>query len=207
MLVLIMLFALEFFKIETYVQEGFIHAHGLAMVREIYDSKNGETAYIPALKKLEQKSKSAVYPTISIEVWEGNKVVYDYSSDTNYKDLRDTEYQELFTQSERKVNGYYTKFFLRYSIRKVTRIEGLIGLCRTIFICFVLAIGSIFFASDANKLVLNPIERMLEKVKFIAKNPLAAASEEVDQAGVMSLMHKVDTKDKKKGSDDAEYET
>ena len=47
---------------------------------------------------------------------------------------------------------------------------------------------------------------MLEKVKFIAKNPLAAASDEVDQAGMMSLMHKQSQKDKK-GSSDAEYET
>lgn len=153
-------------------------------------------------------TKNAEYPTISLEIYEADVEVFSFkSSEIDYKDLRTTEYQELYTKSAKKVKGYYTNFRLRYSILKVTRIEGLIGLCRTIFICFVLAIGSIFFASDANKLVLNPIERMLEKVKFIAKNPLAAASEEVDQAGVMSLMHKVDTKDKKKGSQDAEYET
>lgn len=67
-----------------------------------------------------------------------------------------------------------------YSIKEYAIIEGIIGLSRTTFICIVLAIGSIFFSSDANNLVLNPIERMLEKVKFIAKNPLAAASDEVD---------------------------
>jgi len=53
----------------------------------------------------------------------------------------------------------------------------------------VLTIASIYFSDDANKLVLNPIERMLEKVKLIAKNPLAAASDEVDSAGVLSLMY------------------
>jgi hypothetical protein len=31
---------------------------------------------------------------------------------------------------------------------------------------------------------------MIEKVKLIAKNPLAAATEEIDQAGVMSFMNK-----------------
>jgi hypothetical protein len=30
---------------------------------------------------------------------------------------------------------------------------------------------------------------MLEKVKLIAKNPLAAASDEVETAGIMSMMH------------------
>jgi hypothetical protein len=36
--------------------------------------------------------------------------------------------------------------------------------------------------------VLTPIERMLEKVKLIAKNPLAAASDEVENAGVMTML-------------------
>jgi hypothetical protein len=31
---------------------------------------------------------------------------------------------------------------------------------------------------------------MLEKVRLIAKNPLAAASEEVEQAGVLSVLAK-----------------
>lgn len=56
---------------------------------------------------------------------------------------------------------------------------ALLSIIRTLFVCFVLSIASHMFTSDANKLVLNPIERMLEKVKLIAKNPLAAASEEV----------------------------
>ena len=50
------------------------------------------------------------------------------------------------------------------------------------------------FTSDANRLVLSPIERMLEKVKLIAKNPLAAASDEVDNAGVLSMLAKQDEK-------------
>jgi len=37
-------------------------------------------------------------------------------------------------------------------------------------------------------LVLNPIERMLEKVRLIQRNPLAAASDEVQQAGVFSMI-------------------
>ncbi len=55
--------------------------------------------------------------------------------------------------------------------------------------CIVLTIASIFFSDDANKLVLNPIERMLEKVKLIARDPLAAASDEVETAGMHSMMH------------------
>jgi len=117
-------------------------------------------------------------------------------------ELRQAEKQAFSFKSER--DG--TKFVVVYSIKEFQIIEGIIGLSRTTFICIVLAIGSIFFSSDANNLVLNPIERMLEKVKFIAKNPLAAASDEIEQAGMMSLMHKQSQKDSK-GSNDAEYET
>lgn len=124
------------------------------------------------------------------------------SSSIDYATIRLTE-QAGFIYYAKSDN---TKFAVIYSIQEYQLIEGIIGLARTTFICIVLAIGSIFFSSDANNLVLNPIERMLEKVKFIAKNPLAAASDEVDQAGMMSLMHQNQQKNKK-GSNDAEYET
>jgi hypothetical protein len=57
-----------------------------------------------------------------------------------------------------------------------------------VFICVLLTIGSIYFTSDANTLVLEPIERMMEKVKLIAKNPMIAASDEVEEAGLFDAM-------------------
>jgi len=39
----------------------------------------------------------------------------------------------------------------------------------------LLCSSAIFFSKDSNELVLNPIERMLTKVKLIGKNPLEAA--------------------------------
>ena len=54
----------------------------------------------------------------------------------------------------------------------------------------MLTIASIMFTNDANTLVLNPIERMLEVVKLIAKNPLAAASDEIQKAGMLSMLEK-----------------
>jgi hypothetical protein len=67
----------------------------------------------------------------------------------------------------------------------------------------VLSIASIFFTNDANVLVLGPIERMLEKVKLIAKNPLAAASDEVEQAGVLSMIANQEQKKKKGKGEEA----
>ena len=67
--------------------------------------------------------------------------------------------------------------------------QAILSICRTIFVCIVLTIASISFTEDANKLVLGPIERMLEKVKLIAKDPLKAASDDVETAGMLSMMH------------------
>lgn len=79
-------------------------------------------------------------------------------------------------------------FIAFYSIKISTNLEAALSISRTIFVCIVLSIASIFFTQDANVLVLGPIERMLEKVKLIAKNPLAAASDEVESAGVLSML-------------------
>ena len=46
---------------------------------------------------------------------------------------------------------------------------------------------------------------MLEKVKLIAKDPLAAASDEVDNAGVLSMLSKQEAKTQSK--EEAQYET
>jgi hypothetical protein len=81
-----------------------------------------------------------------------------------------------------------TNFIAFIDQRTSTRMTAILSITRTVFICVILSIASIMFTSDANKLVLTPIERMLEKVKLIAKNPLAAASDEVENAGVMTMM-------------------
>lgn len=71
-----------------------------------------------------------------------------------------------------------------------TAITSYINIARTIMICILLTIGALFFTRDAEKLVLNPIERMIEKVKVIARDPLAAANGDFENAGFMNLDNK-----------------
>ena len=94
-------------------------------------------------------------------------------------------------------NGF--QFILIYSTRSYNVVESVLNLARTVFVTVVLFIAAIHFIRDANRLVLNPIERMLRKVRYIAKNPLAAANDDVDQAslGVMQMIHNGDDKDLK----------
>lgn len=67
------------------------------------------------------------------------------------------------------------------------RLQSVINIIRTVFLCVVLAISSVYFTKDAQVLVLDPLERMIEKVKIIASNPMSAATDEVNLAGVYSF--------------------
>jgi hypothetical protein len=87
-----------------------------------------------------------------------------WESDTNPDDLRVTE-QHIAEE------GDITAYF---DLRPDTRLEAGLSLCKTVFVCIVLTLGAIFFTKDANELVLIPIERMIDRVKRIARNPLAS---------------------------------
>ena len=68
--------------------------------------------------------------------------------------------------------------------------ESGLSIARTCFICFVLAGGALLFSNDTNKLVIIPIEKMIDKVMSIAKNPLEAAQEEEKEAKEYEEMNK-----------------
>jgi hypothetical protein len=78
-------------------------------------------------------------------------------------------------------------FKLAYSMRSLVRIQAVLSLARMVFITGIMGLALVWFQGSTLKLVLNPIERMLEKVKLIARNPLAAAQEEqMLMAGLMT---------------------
>ena len=72
--------------------------------------------------------------------------------------------------------------------------QSLINIIRTIFLCIVLGVSSVYFTKDAQDMVLDPLERMIEKVKVIASNPMSAATDEVDLAGIYSFAASDDKK-------------
>lgn len=55
------------------------------------------------------------------------------------------------------------------SIRENNRFTASLSLGRTVFVCFVLTCGALYFSKDANDLALGPIERMIVKVNFANK--------------------------------------
>lgn len=81
-----------------------------------------------------------------------------------------------------KTNDF--EFVCIYSTVMYNKVEALINLARTTVVTVTLALSSIFFIKDANRLVLNPIDRMLKKVKYISQNPLAATNDNLDSAAL-----------------------
>lgn len=59
---------------------------------------------------------------------------------------------------------------------------ALLSIIRTLFVCAVLALGSLYFSRDAHDIVILPIENMIRKVNLISNNPIQAAHEEATQA-------------------------
>ncbi|EGR28579.1 hypothetical protein IMG5_172520 [Ichthyophthirius multifiliis] len=57
-----------------------------------------------------------------------------------------------------------------------------LSLGRTVFVCIVLTFAALLFSKDANDLALRPIERMINKVNQIAKNPISAKEQDLIDA-------------------------
>ena len=104
-------------------------------------------------------------------------------------DINNIRKSDYTTKVQLAGNG--NEMILVYSTESETRFEATINLFRTLYVTFVLAISAVFFSSTANKLVLGPLERMLEIVKKIAKDPSSAANQdEMQNAGIYTFMKK-----------------
>ena len=62
-----------------------------------------------------------------------------------------------------------------FNQKKISQLQAVANIARTIFIALILAASTLMFSEDANSMVIGPIENMVHKVKRISKNPLEAA--------------------------------
>lgn len=53
-----------------------------------------------------------------------------------------------------------------YDMKWYSQMNALLNIGRTLFIILVLGFGALLFSNDANVLVLRPLERMIQKVRF-----------------------------------------
>jgi hypothetical protein len=116
-------------------------------------------------------------------------------------------YETKVVTSSSEVNEEHWFIIAYFSIEADSNLNGWFGLFRTVFTCILITLVSGFFSSDANELVLAPIESMLDKVKKISKNPLSAAKIEEDDAIATEALKKMDKKLLKKKLEFDSFET
>ena len=120
----------------------------------------------------------------------GERLEAGNSSVSNF----DFRYKELKT-----VYSEDTQIRIVYSIRKETKLQGLLNFCQTIFVCICLTLASLTFEKDADDLVLNPLEVMIEIVEKVEKDPIGAKNIEELQEGVKAQVQQLE--DNEEGND------
>lgn len=99
--------------------------------------------------------------------------VVDYTVDCP-EDLRIGEQKKYWArmQTFEEYDVWYFAFY--FDLREFSRMDAAFNLCITFFVCIVLCVASMYFSSDANNLVLKPVENMIKRVEAIRENPLIA---------------------------------
>jgi len=97
---------------------------------------------------------------------------------SNFSDYREDE-QINCAFSDKDSNE--VKFRIVLSERYNKKVESALGICKTTFILILLLMGSMSFSSDANTLILNPLERLMQLVNNIAINPKIAVELKLQQ--------------------------
>ena len=90
----------------------------------------------------------------------------------NRTDYRSSELEQSLYELR---NGNFSLAI--YDKRSVSRLSASLGIVTTLFICIILAAGSLMISKVTQELVLDPIENMIQKVKQITENPIKAAQE------------------------------
>ena len=195
MLVLAMMFSVPAFTITTYKEENNSFTFGLELIREFGNdvtSAGFNTTFDSYISEHLDIRTPLILVNAKDRTWEKDNITPN--------DLRSSEKDIVAIE-----NGDYVSVF---DLRNNTRLTAGLGICRTIFVCFVLAAGALFFSKDANDLVISPIEAMIQKVNRIARNPLEAAQEEENEALAMEKAKAEEEKGKsKKEKKEGPYET
>lgn len=89
-------------------------------------------------------------------------------------ELREEERSRVYPRVTTVENDLQWNFVFYFDIRPQVQATAAFSLATTAFVMVMLVAGSLMFSSDANRLVVNPVEKMIKRVEAIRDNPLAA---------------------------------
>lgn len=89
-------------------------------------------------------------------------------------ELRTSEYNLFVSRNGRAAQVGEWNFVFYLDLRDFIKTDSQFNCGVTLFIMFLLVVGSVMFTADANRLVVNPVEKMIKRVESIRANPLTA---------------------------------
>ncbi|CAD8132326.1 unnamed protein product [Paramecium pentaurelia] len=125
---------------------------------------------------------------------DSNFEIFNYSQNHNW--FQETNYAiDEYRQSDKQ---YYAAIdsndiLVTCSVADLVeynKINAILSIFQTIFVCIVLAASAVLFNKDVNELVIEPIERMMQKIELIAQNPLEAVYIEEQEDLIMEQLEK-----------------
>ncbi|CAK60438.1 unnamed protein product (macronuclear) [Paramecium tetraurelia] len=125
---------------------------------------------------------------------DSNFEIFNYSQNHNW--FQETSYKlDQYRQSDKQ---YYAavnsnNILVTCSVADLVeynKTNAILSIFQTIFVCIVLAGSAVLFNKDVNELVIDPIERMMEKIELIAQNPLEAVYIEEQEDLIMEQLEK-----------------
>lgn len=156
-LVLIMLLILPLFDTGFYRNEVSWDTD-LEVLTQFIDTDSYET--VKDLFIVDQSSTK--YPLIHFSYTdsEGNSE-FTWTGDAEYLEMR---YEEIYYLS----NDFYVAIF---DISIESKLVGVLDICQTIFVIIILTTGAFMFSKDSEDMIINPIKKMMQKVKNISLDP------------------------------------
>lgn len=167
-LVLCMLFILPLFYTTLYLDDSLSYQFGLEVISSLISSEDFDIAWQSYIDEHKDLDTSLIYlEVVGLKKW---------SEGPDPNDLRDAE-MRLYTIKNTTDDYLYSSLAI-FDYRSRVKLDAWLNISRTVFVCIVLAFSSVSLTKDAQELVIEPIENMIERLKRIAENPLKAAQEE-----------------------------
>jgi hypothetical protein len=144
-IVLAMMFSVPVFTISTYTDDNDSFSFGLSLIQSFENSSKGQMSNFNNYIKEHKDLRTPLIQVIAMNM--------TWNSSTDPSSIRVTD-KQVVTLDE----GNYVSII---DMRANSKLSSGLSICRTFFVCFVLAGSALFFSKDAHDLVIAPIEAMV----------------------------------------------
>ena len=122
----------------------------------------------------------------------------------NFEDVKNLREQEKISYSDKcknfsiENNNNINNCIVVFNYRYVNRLNSVINLIKTIISCIFLYFSNYWFTSQLSKMILDPTNAMVERVRIISENPLQIIHDEEQKALVKVIEDEEKKKEKEK---------